>query len=323
MKVLVTGAGGFLGGHLVRRLLDDGHRVRAVSRRPAHSWTQRFDGEDVERVQADLRGRNQCAYVVKGMDAVYNLASRIGGLGFLEKNHALCSRSVVINANLLEAAVTEGCKRYLFPSSACVYPDTGNALARPIRESDAYPPNPPSGYGWEKLYSERMCLYHAAEYGLQVRIPRLHTVYGPHSPIGEHEKAPIALCRKVVQAIRAGRNELEIWGDGEQTRSFLYVDDAIDALVRLMDSECGEPINIGSAVRVTVNQLADAVEAIAGVKLQRQYRLDMPQGVRGRVSDNARAGFWLGWKESTSLLQGLEKTYRWVEQALPRQALAA
>lgn len=315
MKVLVAGAGGFLGGHLVARLIERGHSVRAVSRRPVKEWTQ--PRQWAERLQMDLRDPMACAWAAKGCDAIFNMASLVGGIAFLETRHADCMQSVVINANLLRAAVDAGCERYFFPGSACIYPDTGRADAPAIREEDAWPPDPRGGYGWEKLYSERMTLAYGARYGLKARVARIHTVYGPHSPIGENEKAPIALCRKVIEAKRSGAGNLEIWGDGEQTRSFLYVDDAVDAIVRLTASDCGEAVNLGSGRRVTINQLADAVEEVAGVKLERIYRPEAVQGVRGRVSDNTRITAATGWTETTGLDRGIEKTYRWVAQRLP------
>lgn len=313
MNILVTGAGGFLGGYLVGRLLDDGHTVRAVSRRPLDQWTQYW--ADALNMQADLCDPAACASAVTGMEQVYHLAALIGGIGFLESNHADCTHAVVPTSNLLRAAAkATGVKRFLFPSSACVYPDTGEAWGEPLCEDDVRPYDPRGGYGWAKLFGERMCAFYAEQYGLEVRIPRLGTVYGPHSPVGSNEKAPIALCRKVISAKRAWRGELEIWGDGEQTRSFLYVEDAIAGLIAVMNGDYAGPINIGSEWRVTINALADEIEVIAGTRLKRVYLPDAPRGVRGRVASTFLARTLLGWRETTPLKFGLRRTYVWMEQ---------
>jgi nucleoside-diphosphate-sugar epimerase len=274
-------------------------------------WSQRHAG--AVNVQADLLDPAVCEVMVRGVDQVYHLAAMIGGIGYLESRHADCTRSVAITSSLLAAAVQEKVTRFLFPSSACVYPDTGRPDAPPLKEVDDQPYAPRGGYGWQKLFSEQMCRFYRLQYGLEVRLPRLGTVYGPRSPIGEHEKAPIAICRKVVEAVRAGRDVIEIWGDGRQTRSFLYVDDAIDALRAVMDCDYPEPLNIGSRERVSVDALVSVVEHVAGVRLARRYELDKPQGVRGRVCDVRLAAEVAGWRERTPLRAGIEKTYRWVE----------
>lgn len=299
MKILVAGAGGFLGRHLVERLDSRIDEVRAISRR-----------------DADLSDPGVCRGVTNGVSVIFDMAALIGGIGFLESRHADCTASVNVTSNLLQAAVANGCQRYVFPSSACVYPDTGDPYAPALKESDVRPYAPRGGYGWTKLFTEQMLGFYQHQYGLRVGVARLGTIYGPGSPIGENEKAPIAICRKVITALREGSNEIRIWGDGEQTRSFLYIDDCIDALVRLMDSDYSQPINVGSEERVSINQLVDMVEDIAGVKLHRRYELEKPQGVRGRVCDTSLAWQVLGWREKTSLLEGLKKTYRWVEQSL-------
>lgn len=317
MKILVAGASGFLGGHLVGRLLREGHDVRAVSRRPVRRWSQRHTG--AECAQADLGDREACARATRGMDAVCHLAAMIGGIGYLESHHADCTTSVVASSNLLEAAVRNGCERFLFTSSACVYPESDAAV---IREADVTPFDPRGGYGWQKLFTEKMCEFYAAQYGLGTRVARLATIYGPHSPIGEAEKAPIAICRKVIQAIQRGSDEIEIWGDGQQTRSFLYVDDCMDALIALLRSDYPGAVNIGSTERVTVNELVSIVEAEAGVKLRRVYQADMPQGVRHRMSDVTLAREQLGWQEATPLREGIRKTFQWVRSELSEPALA-
>lgn len=316
MKILVTGAGGFLGGYLVARLLSQGHEVRACSRRPLAQWAQHSD--EADNIVADLSDPSACEAMVCGIQRVYHLAAMIGGIGFLESRHADCTQSVVPTANLLAAAAKFHVERFLFPSSACVYPDAGLAatMGPPLTEADVQPYAPRGGYGWQKLFSEQMCRFYRQQYGLEVRIPRLGTVYGPHSPIGENEKAPIAICRKVIEARRSGGNSIEIWGDGRQTRSFLYVDDAIDGLTAVMDCDYAEPLNIGSAERVSIDELVSVVEHIAGVRLQRRYQLDKPQGVRGRVCDVSLAQRVAGWRERIALRAGLEKTYHWMEEVL-------
>lgn len=316
MKILVAGASGFLGGYLVARLLEQGHVVRAVGRRPLAEWSQAHRGAE-NIVGTDLRSHAACKWAVLGIDRVFHMAAMIGGIGYLESRHADCTASVVVSSNLLEAAAQAGVERVLFPSSACVYPE----LDRPLREADVQPYAPRGGYGWEKLFTEQMCGYYSQQYGLQTRIARLGTVYGPLSPVGEAEKAPIAICRKVVDAWRYGRGELEIWGDGKQVRSFLFVDDCIDALTALMDSEISDPVNVGSAERVTVDQLVSVVEHVAGVRLTRRY-VDGPTGVQSRVQDVTLANRVLGWHEKTSLQAGIERTYRWIESLHRERACA-
>lgn len=323
MKVLVTGAGGFLGGYLVARLLEQGHDVLAVSRRPPERWAQ-WHRAAVCR-QANLDDAGDCYLAVPGIERIYHLAAAIGGIGFIESHHADCAGSVVSSANLLRAAARADVRRFLFPSSACVYPDTGAADAPPLLEADVQPYAPRGGYGWQKLFTEQMCGFFAQQYGLEVRIARLGTVYGPLSPIGAHEKAPIAICRKVIEAMRDGHDSIEIWGDGEQTRSFLFVTDAITALLALMDSDVDVPVNVDSAERVSINRLVDLVLEMAGptVRLGRRYLPDRPQGVRGRICDTVLARHALGWREHTTLAQGLEMTFLWLVGALEREAVVA
>lgn len=306
MKILVAGASGFLGGYLVARLLEQGHEVRAVGGRPllntkGGGWSQLHPGS--QNLQGDLRDRATAARVCRGMDRVFHMAAMIGGIGYLESRHADCTASVVVSSNLLEAAIDAGVERFLFPSSACVYPERD----WPLSEAEAKPYAPRGGYGWEKLFTEQMCGFYSQQYGLQTRIARLGTVYGPLSPLGEAEKAPIAICRKVA----ASQGEIEIWGDGKQVRSFLYVDDAIDALTALMDSDYPGPVNIASAECVTVDQLVSVVEHVAGKRLKRRY-VTGPTGVQRRVQDLALAREVLGWREQTSLQQGIHRTYHWV-----------
>ncbi len=311
--VVVAGAGGFIGGHLVRALLDAGREVRAVDVKPAEEWHQRLPG--ALNLRLDLRERDACARALRGAGEVYNLAADMGGIGYITENRAACMLSVLIHAQLLEAARRESLDRYFFASSACVYPTT--LQERPevegLAEDDAYPALPEDGYGWEKLYGERLCRAFLDDYGLQTRVARYHNVYGPFGTWeGGREKAPAAICRKVAEAVVSGRHEIEIWGDGQQTRSFLWVGDAVDGTLRLTTSDEPGPLNIGSEERVTIDELVSLVEDIAGVRLQRRYRLDAAVGVRGRNSDNTRARERLGWSPATSLREGLERTWAWI-----------
>ena len=312
--ILVAGGGGFIGGHVVAELRRRGHtRIRSVDVKPPAEWFQVFP--DVENVQLDLRQKEACYDAVAGAGFVFNLAADMGGMGFIEANKALCMLSVLINTHLITAALDEGVERYFFASSACVYAEDKQQSTHvaPLKESDAYPAMPEDGYGWEKLFSERMCRHFREDFGLETRVARYHNVYGPYGTYaGGREKAPAAICRKVIEAELSGRNEIEIWGDGEQTRSFMYIDDCLEGTFRLMESDVHEPINIGSSQLVTVNELVDIVERIAGVKLERRYAFDAPQGVRGRNSDNTLIQKRLRWQPRIALEDGLERTYRWI-----------
>jgi GDP-D-mannose 3',5'-epimerase len=311
--VLVAGGGGFIGGHLIRSLLADGYRVRAVDRMALERWHQ--IAPEAENLVLDLRRPEACERAVDGVGAVYNLAADMGGMGFIEANRARCMLSVLINTHLLDAAMAAGVERYFFSSSACVYAQEHQRRAdvTPLRECDAYPAMPEDGYGWEKLFSERMCRHFSEDFGLITRVARYHNVYGPHGTwTGGREKAPAAICRKIAEAKLTGRHEIEVWGDGEQTRSFMYIDDCIEGTRRIMASAIDEPINLGSSELVTINQLVDIVEEIAGITVSRQYDLDAPKGVRGRNSDNTMIRAHLGWEPTIRLRAGLEQTYRWV-----------
>jgi nucleoside-diphosphate-sugar epimerase len=312
-RVVVTGGGGFIGGHLVGRLLDEGRVVRSIDHKPLADWYQVHG--DAENVCLDLRLADACDKAVAGASEVYNFAADMGGMGFIESNKALCMLSVLINTHLLQASVAAGVERFFFSSSACVYAEEKQSSAdvTALQESDAYPAMPEDGYGWEKLFSERMCRHFREDFGLYTRVARYHNVFGPHGTwTGGREKAPAAICRKVAEAELSGNHEIEIWGDGEQTRSFTYIDDAVYGTRAIMDSDIEEPVNLGSSELVTINQLVDIVEEIAGVQLQRRYNLDAPKGVRGRNSDNAMIRERLGWEPSITLRDGLEKTYRWI-----------
>ena len=314
MRVLVCGGGGFIGGHLVKSLVDDGFDVRSVDVKSIESWWQVHDGaENLPGV--DLMDAIECSKVTAGVDRVYNLAADMGGMGFIENNKAACMLSVLISTNLLRAAVDNDVDRYFYASSACVYAadHQTNPDVVALKESDAYPAMPEDGYGWEKLFSERMARHFREDYGIDTRVGRYHNVYGPHgSWTGGREKAPAALCRKIAECVQTGRREIDVWGDGEQTRSFMFVDDCVEGTRRLIESDVVEPINIGSSELVSINQLIDIISDIAGITVERVHDLSAPQGVRGRNSDNTLIRERLGWEPSTSLRDGLEVTYRWV-----------
>ncbi|MCG8448188.1 MAG: NAD-dependent epimerase/dehydratase family protein [Pirellulales bacterium] len=313
--ILVAGGGGFIGGHLVAHLLEEGHQVRSVDIKTQDQWYQVFD--DVENVVADLKDLQNCKDACQGVDDVYNLAADMGGMGFIENNKALCMLSVLINTHLLQAAQENSVGRFFYASSACVYNADKQKCEDvvPLKEEDAYPAMPEDGYGWEKLFSERMCRHFREDFGLYTRVARFHNVYGPHGTWdGGREKAPAAICRKVIHAKATGADEIEIWGDGKQTRSFMYIDDCIQGIRAIMDSDILEPINLGSDEITTIVGLADMVEDIAGVKLKHNHNLDAPKGVNGRNSDNTLIQKYLGWAPGIRLRDGMEKTYAWIEQ---------
>jgi nucleoside-diphosphate-sugar epimerase len=312
--VVVAGAGGFIGGHLVSCLIRDGHtRIRAVDQKPLDQWWQRHDR--AENIVLDLKALDNCRNASRGASTVFNLAADMGGMGFIENNKALCMLSVLINTHLLMAAREFGVSRYFYASSACVYAadkQRTHSYAG-LKEEDAYPAMPEDGYGWEKLFSERMCRHFREDFGVHTRVARFHNVYGPNGTWdGGREKAPAAICRKVARAKLSGELDIEIWGDGNQTRSFMYIDDCTYGTRRILDSDILEPINLGSDEGVSINQLVSIIEEIAGVKLHRRYKLDAPKGVNGRNSDNVKIKQLLGWAPSVRLRDGLEKTYAWI-----------
>lgn len=329
--VVVTGAGGFIGGNLIAFLRKQGiNNVRGVDIKPLEHWYQKYD--DVENISLDLNDRRNCEVAVKGANEVYNLASNMGGMGFIENNKALCMLSVLINTHMLMAAQKSGVGRYFYSSSACVYNsklqnthDDGDRFTAPaLKESDAYPALAEDGYGWEKLFSERMCRHFMEDYGMQVRVARFHNVYGPWGTwYGGREKAPAAICRKVIEAKLTGRHEIEIWGSGHQTRSFMYIDDCIKGIGLIMHSGIPEPVNLGSSEAVSINQLVDIVEDIAQIKLRRIYIPEAPKGVNGRNSDNTLIIKYLGWEPSISLRSGLDKTYNWIADQYQLRARGA
>jgi len=311
---LVAGAGGFIGGHLVAELRRHNHAVRAVDIKPIAEWYQAHAG--VENVTADLKGIDACRMVCRGVGAVYQLAADMGGMGFIEHNKGLCMLSVLTNAHMLLAAREAGVQRFFYSSSACVYnaEKQKSADVVALREEDAYPAMPEDGYGWEKLFSERMCRHFREDFGLQTRVARYHNVYGPDGTWeGGREKAPAAICRKVIHAKVSRDHRIEIWGDGHQTRSFMYIDDCIKGTLAIARSDITDPINLGSNELVTINHLVDIAEDIAGIRLERSYKLDAPKGVNGRNSDNTRIKRALGWEPSVRLRDGMAQTYRWIE----------
>jgi GDP-D-mannose 3',5'-epimerase len=312
---VVTGAGGFVGGHLVASLLSDEAAVRAVDFKPLDRWHQLHPA--AENLQLDLRQRLDCERALAGSEHVYHLAADMGGVGYLETARVNCMLSTLIDVHVLQAAVTAGVRRLLYSSSACVYPDyrQDRPDCPPLRECDAYPAMPEDGYGWQKLYTERMCRHFSEELGLETRVVRLHNVYGPHGTWrGGREKAPAAVCRKVAEAKHSGEMTIEIWGDGSQKRSFTYIDDSIVGLRSVMAGNVREPLNVGSSEAVTIDELVDRVELIGGVELERRYDPSAPTCVSGRNSDNTLIRACLGWEPSTSLEQGLPATYEWIEQ---------
>jgi nucleoside-diphosphate-sugar epimerase len=320
-QAVVCGAGGFIGGHLVKGLLNRGVRViRAIDIKPLAHWHQITEG--IENVSLDLKESKNCLRAARGADHVYQLAADMGGMGFIENNKALCMLNVLTSTNMLVAAREWGVKRFFYASSACVY--NAQKQARPdvtaLKESDAYPALPEDGYGWEKLFSERMCRHFEEEYDMVCRVARYHNVYGPNGTwTGGREKAPAAICRKVIEAKRSGAHEINIWGDGEQTRSFMFIEDCIRGTEMIMNSDIDEPINLGSNELVTINRLVDIVEEIAGIRLKRTYDMTAPRGVAGRNSDNSMILDRLAWEPSIKLRDGLETTYRWIEEEMAKE----
>ncbi|HEX2638094.1 MAG TPA: NAD-dependent epimerase/dehydratase family protein [Gemmatimonadales bacterium] len=310
---VVAGAGGFIGGHLVSALRQQGARVRAVDIKPLDEWHQVIDG--AENRVADLKLVDQCQRACEGASDVFQLAADMGGMGFIENHKALCMLSVLTSTHMLVAARDQGARRFFYSSSACVYnlDRQRSPEVVPLKESDAYPAMAEDGYGWEKLFSERMCRHFREDFGLETRVARYHNVYGPHGTWdGGREKAPAAICRKVIRAKQTGDHAIEIWGDGHQTRSFMYIDDCVRGTLAIARSDILDPINLGSSELVTINQLVDIAEEIAGVKLERRYNLGAPKGVNGRNSDNTMIRGALGWEPSIKLRDGMERTYRWI-----------
>lgn len=319
-RIVVAGAGGFIGGHIVKELIKKRHQVRAVDIKPLNEWYQ--VSTDADNLVLDLRLRGNCYKAVNGYNEVFNFAADMGGMGFIENNKAACMITVLINTHLLIASKDCGIDRYFYASSACVY--NGDKQTDPdnpgLKESDAYPALAEDGYGWEKLFSERMCRHFSEDFGLTIRIARFHNVYGPHGTYdGGREKAPAAICRKVIDGQLSGKKEISIWGDGHQTRSFMFIDDCIKGIQDIMYSSINEPINLGSSEMVSINGLVDIVEEIAGYKMERKYDLSAPKGVRGRNSENTLIKKYLGWEPSIPLKTGMKKTYDWIMQEMKNE----
>jgi len=318
VRALVTGAGGFIGHHLTALLKERGYWVRGVDLK----YPEYGDTAADEFQILDLRRWEQTLVAADGMEEVYNLAANMGGIGFIEHNKAVIMHdNVLINTHMIEAARQQGVSRYLYTSSACVYPGylQRSVEVTPLKEEDAYPADPEDGYGWEKLYSERQCRHYLEDYGLQTRVVRFHNIFGPLGTYdGGREKSPAAICRKV--ALARNGDEIEVWGDGHQTRSYCYIADCTEGIFRLMRSDHTEPLNLGQDRLISINELVDMVAAIAGKQIRRRHNLSAPQGVRGRNSDNARLREVLGWEPSVTLEEGLGETYRWIEQQLGARA---
>ncbi|WP_440929831.1 NAD-dependent epimerase/dehydratase family protein [Candidatus Pelagibacter sp.] len=321
-KILIVGAGGFIGGHLTKKLLENNNSIVAADIKPKEYWFQDF--ENVKNYYSmDMKEINNCRKVTKNIDYVFNMACNMGGMGFIENNKAECMQSVLINTNLLIACKEDGIKKYFFSSSACAYNKSKqqDVFVEGLKENDAYPADPEDGYGWEKLFSERMCRHFMEDYGIEVRIGRYHNIYGPYGTFdGGREKAPAALCRKVIEAKQNNKKKIEVWGDGKQTRTFLYIDDCIEGTLRLFESNYSEPVNIGSDEQVSINQMIEIIESVTNTKkLERVYQLDKPKGVRGRSSNNDLVKKILNWSFKIKLKEGLKKTYNWISGEMSKQ----
>ena len=319
-KILVTGAGGFIGGHLVKELLNKGHSVRAVDKKPLKEWYQIFN--DVENFALDMSIKDNCFKMAKGVSGVLNMACNMGGMGFIENNKAECMLSVLVNTHMLMACKEHKVKKYFFSSSACAYnkdlqdkPDISG-----LKESDAYPANPEDGYGWEKIFSERMCRHYLEDYGLDTKVARYHNIYGPKGTYdGGREKAPAALCRKVILANQKNSDIIDVWGDGKQTRSFLFIEDCVEATLQFFNSDHHGPINIGSEEKVSINEMIEKIEKISSKNFKKNYQLDKPKGVRGRNSNNDLIRKLLKWEPKYNLYEGLKKTYQWIEEDIKKK----
>ena len=317
-KILICGAGGFIGGHLASKFSKDTSvELVCADIKPTEYWFQNFD--KAKNFSLDLKDYDNTQKVCDGADYIFNFACNMGGMGFIENNKAECMLSVLINANLLRAAKENKSEKYFFSSSACVYNGSkqNQTFIDGLKETDAYPADPEDGYGWEKLFSERMCRHFTEDFGLETRVVRYHNIYGPLGTFdGGREKAPAALCRKIINAKKNNKNKIDVWGDGEQTRSFLYIDDCIKGTLNVFNSDSSEVYNIGSEEQVSINQMIKMIEEIAEFEVKKNYQLDKPKGVRGRSSDNSFVTEKIGWKSENSLKEGLTKTYKWIEKQI-------
>ena len=317
-RILICGAGGFIGGHLASKFSKDNNiELICADIKPIEYWFQNFD--KAKNFSLDLKDYDNTLKVSDGADYIFNFACNMGGMGFIENNKAECMLSVLINANLLRAAKENKSKKYFFSSSACVYNGSkqNQTFIEGLKETDAYPADPEDGYGWEKLFSERMCRHFTEDFGLETRVVRYHNIYGPLGTFdGGREKAPAALCRKIINAKKKNDNKIDVWGDGEQTRSFLYIDDCIKGTLDVFNSDSSEVYNIGSEEQVSINQMITMIEEIADFNVKKNYQLDKPKGVRGRSSDNSYVTKKIGWNPENSLKEGLTKTYKWIEQQI-------
>ena len=312
-KYLIAGAGGFIGGHIVNKLVNDGHKVKCADIKPLDLWFQK--NSNCENFSLDLKNLENCEKVVKDNDYVINMACNMGGIGFIELNKAECMLSVLINTNLLMSCKKYNISKYFFSSSACAYNKDlqEKTFINGLKEENAYPANPEDGYGWEKLFSERMCRHFFEDFSLDAKVARYHNIYGPFGTYdGGREKSPAAMCRKIIEAKLNGNNSIQVWGDGEQTRSFLYVDDCVNATLKLFNSEFNGPINIGSEEQVSINEMINIIEEIAAYKVDRVYDPNKPLGVRGRSSNNEKIKNELSWEPNFKLKEGLEITYKWI-----------
>ena len=323
-KILVVGAGGFIAGHLIKKLLENGNSISAVDIKPKEYWFQDFDIVK-NYYDTDMKLYDNCIKLTKNIDYIFNMACNMGGMGFIENNKAECMQSVLINTNLLIASKENKVQKYFFSSSACAYniSKQQDNFIDALKEEDAYPADPEDGYGWEKLFSERMCRHFMEDYGIEVRIARYHNIYGPFGTFdGGREKAPAALCRKVINSKLNNDKIIDVWGDGNQTRSFLYIDDCVDGTIKLFESNYSEPVNIGSDEQVSINQMIDILEEISDNKgLKKEYQLDKPKGVRGRSSNNDLVKKVLGWRYQIKLRDGLSKTYEWIYSEIKKKGL--
>jgi len=321
-KILVVGAGGFIAGHLIKRLIDNGNSIVASDIKPKEYWFQDFE-KVVNHYSMDMKDISNCRKITKDIDYVFNMACNMGGMGFIENNKAECMQSVLINTNLLIACKEDKVEKYFFSSSACAYNKSmqQDVFIDGLKEDDAYPADPEDGYGWEKLFSERMCRHFMEDYGIQVRVARYHNIYGPFGTYdGGREKAPAALCRKIIQSKINKENKIQVWGDGKQTRTFLYVDDCVEGTLRLFESNHSEPVNIGSDEQVSINQMIKIIEGISNTeKLELEYQLDKPKGVRGRSSNNDLVKKVLNWSFQIKLKEGLKKTYEWIDSEVKKE----